>query len=163
MRDPFQLCQTLLTQVTTRMTAYGSTLPTVQYVAPGQTVAYDGEQVTTNVLRVFAGRPGAEDPVEYSSGFIYMSVEMMVVIVRETPMLEDGVGGAAVIPNPTAIQANAQLMLQDAQNLVQSLIDIVEQKALGNYGMPVTIGPVTTVGPEGGVVAVTGTLTMPLL
>lgn len=162
MRDPYALCQNLLTQVVEQMTSLGSTLPTTQYVAPGQTVAYDGEQVTANILRVFAGHPGAEDAVEYA-GFVYTSIEMMVVIVRDSPTLQDVLGGDPAAPSAAALQANAQLMAADVQNLTQALVNIRDSNVLGTGGMPVHIGPVMTVGPEGGVVAVTGQFAMPLL
>lgn len=162
MRDPYQLASDLLTNVVSGMTALGSTLPTVQYVAPGAVVAYDGEQITTNILRLYAGSPGAESAFEYGQ-FITMTAELQVVIVRYTPALQDAIGGAPVAPSAADMQASAQQMLQDVQNLTQTLVNIISTNALGTRGMPTKVGPVTTEGPEGEVVATVGRLEVPLL
>jgi hypothetical protein len=146
------------------MTTMGATLPTVRYVAPGQVVAFDGEQVTTNLLRVVAGRPGADDAEQSSAGFTIMYAEILFVIVRDTPTIQDGNMGNVLPPSPVALNTNAQLMMQDAAFLTQAMIDMVTiDKVFRNHGFPVNIGPVTTVGPEGGVTAVSGELALPLM
>jgi len=160
MRDAYQAAADLLDFVVQDMTAQGITLPTTQYVAPGSVIAYDGPQVTTNIVTISAGQPGTQDP--YQQTFVYFSVTLQVVIVRDTPTLTE-VAGRAKIPSPTAIQASAQEMLNDVTALAQTLVNCKERGILTPPGVPATVGPIATEGPEGGVVATVGLFMMPLL
>jgi hypothetical protein len=160
-RDTYQLCSDLLTNTVNQMKLLGAELPSLQYVAPGLTVAYDGDQVTANVLRVFAGSPGAEDATS-PQHFAFMSVEMAIVIVRTVPALQDGIAGEAIIPTPDELDDAAQLVLSDVTYLGQAFMNIQDQNLLGTRGMPVSYY-VQPDGPEGGVAGTVGHWTMPLL
>lgn len=160
MRDAYQAAEDLLTFVVQDMTAQGVTLPTVQYVAPGSNIAYDGPQVTTNIVRIFAGNPGSQDPFEQT--FVFFSVELQVVIVRNTPTLEE-IGGRVKVPSTTQLKTSAQEMLADVTALTQTLINCKQRNILCSAAMPAIVGPIATEGPEGGVVATVGLFTMPLL
>jgi hypothetical protein len=135
---------------------YKVALPETRYVSPGQSVAYDDEQVTVNLLRIFGGQPGAEAEVQ-NAETTTRGVELQVTVVRNAPTVPDGVEGPT-IPSVRDLQKSAQANMRDVATLRAVLEDIRRQYTLVDRGVPFGITPVVTIGPQGGVVAASGTI-----
>jgi hypothetical protein len=109
-RDLMALCTSLLSEVEGRWAdAGGQPLPLVSYVAAGALVAYDSAQVTVNVARIFAGRPGQEFPVTSPFEVTVLTVDLQVMVLRDAPLPDDS--GAP--PSAALLNASATLAMAD--------------------------------------------------
>lgn len=155
MRDLGQMAELLLAVVVKGYNEAGVPLPDVQYVAPGAIAAYDGEQLTVNVARILPGRPGATDPYEYAT-FAQFMVQLNAVVVRNCPSFDES-GNA---PSPTDLQDAAETNLLDVTTMTGVLLAAQQNALLVDRGIPWTYD-VSTYGPEGDVMAVVGSVTVP--
>lgn len=151
MRDPYDLCAKLLDLVVEGFKTRDVDLPETRYVAAGGHVAYDGEQVTVNVLRLFSGQPGAERPVQMAPLSV-RSLEMLAAVVRDAPVLDEN--GSA--PPVEHLQASARENLLDLVTMRDVMEEIRRDNLMVDGGnTPFIVGPCMPQGPQGGIVAVT--------
>jgi hypothetical protein len=152
------LLEELLATVVAGFATADVALPSLQYVAPAFSVAYDTEQVTTNLLRIFPGRPGAETGFEYPMEQVF-TAEIQATIVRRAAV----VGAAGNAPNAAALGADATTFCTDIDTLTATLLNAVNSKALAAPGVPVVFLGVTPYGPQGGLMASLGKLQVQLV
>jgi hypothetical protein len=152
------LLTTLLDLVQTGFNDAGVELPSVAYVAPGSIAAYDGEQITVNLGRIFPGRPGAEQSYQHVREEL-VTAELLVAIVRNSPVPDD----QGNPPSATTLARAGLSCILDATTLRSVLTAIRDSYSLVGVGIPVFVGPVATEGPMGGVHAVTGRVQVQLV
>jgi hypothetical protein len=130
-------------------------LPVRRYTWWG-TLDFDCEAFIVHGMRIFQGRPGAETP-EPVREYATWAFEMGVSITRCLPK-------ATSAPRPAAADYNTagQTGLGDAGTLLRGAVDAREYGHLLTGCDLVTIGPVVPVGPSGGVMATTLTITVGL-
>lgn len=153
MRDLYPSLEALLRLVQEGFAALGVDLPARQYVAPGAIAAYDDEQLTVNLGRVYLGRPGAEDPLIRLNVF---SADLSVTILRKSAMM--GARGSAPLPEDE--QAVAQVQMKDMQTLAEVLGTVRTGYTYTDLGTPFAINPVLPYGPEGGLVGSVGSISI---
>lgn len=146
--DVYGLASRLLDLV---VDGYGSrdvALPDVKYVSPGALPAYDGAQITVNIRGLTDGRAGGGLPASVDPYTTLQYVDLAVAVVRDVP--SDPNTGGFFRELTKATKAH----LDDINTLRAVLVDIREQQLLVDNSTPMLISPMTTEGPEGGVVAV---------
>lgn len=132
-----------------QLTALEVAVPETRYVSPGSIPAWDGEQLTVNILRVEQGQPGVPQ-----GGTMFRAVFFAtfgISIIREVPALYgDGQPGVAMIPNPADLQVAGSASFDDAAALILAATAIHESYVYGDPQEGFEIGPVTSLGPQGG-------------
>lgn len=137
-------------------------LPERRYVSDGLP-AWDGEQVTVQVTRLFAVDENGGDGGGFPVGpFVRRGAEMVIQIIRAAPVMSDGsedlVGEA---PPPADIAASAQRKLADSQMIDQALITGYKDGTLPGCNGLFMVGWMSD-GPEGGLVGGSVTVRMML-
>ena len=145
----------VLDVVAAGLTDAGVDVPERRYVAPGPLPAWDCEQLTVALVRpAVPGTPGREVARSRPCGGPRF-VEVRVELVRCAPV-GDGEEPATV----EELTACAQGLSADVEALRKALDDPVA--LVGRPGPTTLVGPVTTTGPEGGLVAVGALVQVPL-
>lgn len=156
--DLFGLGKRLLGLVVAELTDAGIKLPSTQYFAPGQSVAYDGEQVTVSVLNIRPGQVTTQSPYE-PPGFMQQASGLAIAIVRNTPVGSDD----GTPPPVEAMEAAAQVNAKDVAALFDALVAIRDAGTWVDQATPWAITEVRTEGPQGGVVAAVGMIAVQLV
>lgn len=158
MIDAYDLASQLLQLIKDGFDAAAVVLPETAYVSPGSTVAFDGPQITINLTRIGYGTPGADEGFVPPYADVYYA-ELQVVIVRDTPGLDDG-GNP---PSVSSLLASAKENMADVVTLSDVLREIrsaCKPGGDGLYDSPWMFFATTAVpvGPEGGVAAAVATV-----
>ena len=129
------------------------TLPQAQFVAPGSDVSWDSESLTVWLQDIGQGQPGAQ----FSGTYMPASVTNLyatfnVQILRAVAGLSGGGGIDQMMPEPEALMASALVTLNDAEQLLKAAVAIHANYSFTGPGEGYVIGPITPVGPEGGLV-----------
>lgn len=119
-------------------------LPDRQFVANGP-IAFDCEQLTAEVVRLYSGTPGAENTP--TKCVMLNCAELRVWLLRCVPATEEG----APIPTAAALDASATAILTDLWELTQALARAGKADALAPVGLIVTgAAPIQPQGKIGG-------------
>lgn len=164
--DLWSVPNALLAAVVAAFQANGVPLPERQYVTAGDaaTVAWDCAQLVVCLADIGWGR--SMDATQLSPTFgKASSVNAMrhatyaIELIRPAPVISD----AGQLPSVADMAAAGQALLVDAGLLSQTLVNFV---AFGNPAIPlgcnVQAGAVQPIGPEGGLVGLSGALVMTL-
>lgn len=131
----------------------GVSLPERQHFAPGQIPAMDGEQLVGNLVGVMQGQPGGGFGGTFPAGGApaTFSATYSVALLREIPVVQ-GDGGMLdyVIPASADINTAGVGSLEDAEALLKACQAIHRQYLVTGRGMGFEVGPLQTIGPEGG-------------
>jgi hypothetical protein len=143
----------LLAAFIKQLEAHGVTLPERQYIAPGTIPVWDGEQLVINLQDVQRGQPGA--PVAQTTLPVptVLAAQFSIQLVRVVPALTDG-GLEMAIPEASTIGQSGVQAIGDADALMEAAIAVQEAHTATEAGMGFAIGPLMTLGPEGGCAAV---------
>lgn len=147
MRDPAAAAQDLLDRVVAYFDEVGVELPPVQYVAPGATVAFDGPQVTVNIVRIERGQPGGA-----TDQFVQLKLwfaEFQVIIIRATPTIQENGDPPSVVDLNLSSKEN----ITDLRTLAEAIDAILASYEWQPRGSAIEAGPATPLGPDGGIVA----------
>lgn len=153
MMDLYVMATELLAIVSGQLNGFGITLPAIQYVAPGPMPAWDGEQITCHLVRSYEGSPISEANFQMA-GYAEHAAEFSICIVRATPVMTD----LGIAPTPAQVRASVIANMTDVAGLIRALETIKNKGLWVDHATPFSIGPVLTQGPEGGLVAVVGSL-----
>jgi hypothetical protein len=142
--------QGLLNSFATELAALGIDVPPAQYVASG-IVAWDGESLTVYLGTIDQGQPGAPIGTSFQVGAAtILSATFYVQILRETPALNGEGFAADMTPSPDVLGEAGLMAVGDAGALIQAAIAIHTKYLATGPGEGFKIGPVTPLGPEGG-------------
>lgn len=171
MAEPYEMAGDLLDRVVDFFTEHAVPLPTVRYVAPGNstTVAFDGDKdggvrecVMVAVDYISPGQPGADQnmrPPTFGGWAPTSYAEFAVLILRRAAVQDDN----GVAPTPETIQKDAQTNLADLRTLHAGLGHIRDSSLNGDGWAPrgsnVAVGRTQTVGPMGAAMAAVGLIT----
>lgn len=137
----------LLTLFMEGLVTLGIELPCKQCVAPGSIPAWDGEQLTVNLVRIEQGQPGMPSAgTEYHPVF---AAAFGISLVREVCALHDAASAGSMVPTQDAIQADGVAAFQDAAALIRIATQIRESYTFTSPGEGFNVGPCTALGPAG--------------
>ncbi|MCK9901287.1 hypothetical protein [Glutamicibacter sp. V16R2B1] len=168
MAEPYAMAVDLMDRVVAFFGEQDAALPSVRYVAPGDSgaLAFDEdpsggvrEAVMVNVDYISPGQPG--DDQQNAPRNLWQPqrfAQFAVTILRRAATQDD----SGVAPTPAQIQVDGQTNLRDLDVLHRALEHIRNGSAgAGGWaprGSTVTVGRTQTVGPQGAAVAVVGVL-----
>jgi hypothetical protein len=146
--------EALLGDFVEQFAALGVDPPVAQYVASGL-VPWDGESLTVSLGDVNQGQPGAPYAGTYVTGVeTTLAVALGVQVLREVPVISGDGYGQMMVPGAAQLNAAGLQTFSDAQALLQAAVNIhVAYEATGP-GEGFAIGPLITLGPDGGLAGV---------
>lgn len=153
--DLYGLASRLLGLVVDGFDSRGVSLPPLRYVAGGRLPAYDSAQVTVNIPTLSDGSAGGGVPPADNLWDTRQFAEATIAIVRDFPT-EVPTPGPTMRGHDAAVRTN----LSDVAVLYAVLVDIRAQQLLADDSTSFAIPSVITEGPEGGVVAAVGTVSI---
>lgn len=157
---PYAMAVDLLTRVSAYFDLAGVDAPKSRYVAPGDsgTIAYDGPAVMVNVDQLYQGQPGQDRSQQVVYPQLMYAARFSVTIVRAAATVDDQ-GNS---PSAEAIQADAAANVADLWAIQLALADVKNQSQRPggwvDIGVPVVLGAVLPVGPQGAAVAAVGSI-----
>ena len=148
--------QVLLDAFIAELTALGVDLPTdsatglpVTYVAPGigSLFAWDQPCLALSLDAIQQGTPGKADQSNVNAWALTFSATFSLVLLRDVATLNDG----TVIPDASALTADAARLLPDASALLQAAVQVkLHPPDWDRTQEPLVIHQVLPVGPDGG-------------
>lgn len=151
LRDLGGAAQQLLSLFAEQLEGLSVDLPDVRIVAPGSTLAWDGEMLAVIMSRLEQGQPGAPMPGTQYRATYY--VTFSVFLVRSTPALfGDGQPGPAMVPSEEDTTAAGIQFFDDVAALALAATAIHEEFLFTDPGEGFEMSAVTPVGPQGGLV-----------
>ncbi len=146
-----------------RFTDAGVTLPERRFIAPGQPegIAWDQEQMVLTMSGIGQGAAPSQGSKALSAGAMIsaMALRHVVFAVQLVRCSPEATGGGKRPPAPEVLTAAALDLMRDAGLVSQALIEVCSQLA-GSLppGTRCEAGAVNTLGPDGGMVAVQGSI-----
>ncbi len=137
----------------------GILIPKVTYLAPGNEIVWDCEQFTMHMTRVFSNYPGADSPVPMPHAILMSSVEFFATMVRCIPTPKEN----GEPPDSADVAIAAQGLMNDARAIRRAFELIAQQHLVVPRNVPVSVGPVTSIGPSGGYAGVSGSFTFQIV
>lgn len=147
-----QAATSILTAFASELGALGVKVPGTQYVSAGVTVlaAWDTEQLVVNLQEVTQGQPGQPGGGTIHPQALAFFAQFAVLLIRPVSILT-GVGSQIVMtPAAASLNADGVMAIEDASAMTQAAINIYANQILEPIGMGFEIGPVNTIGPDGG-------------
>ncbi|MDE1904833.1 MAG: hypothetical protein KGH75_00090 [Rhodospirillales bacterium] len=123
--------------------------PTRVGFVPGALLAYDDDQLTVNWLTVPLGMPGHDVTESVTPFNVLLYYTFSITLVRKVHVVT-GAGTQGGIPTTAQLDADAVAVSTDAALLLAAVQTIRSESLLVTYGTPFAYGPLTSVGPEGG-------------
>jgi hypothetical protein len=145
-----ETAQTVLSAFKAQLEAQGVELPERQYVAPGQGIPWDGEQLVVTLMSVGQGQPGAPFSGTYRPGAELLMAQFAVAIVRTVPSLSGESFAGPMTPSAEELGTAGLAAMDDAQALIKAAIALHAAESVTGLGMGFEIGDCAPVGPEGG-------------
>lgn len=125
-------------------------LPARQYVAPGQAIPWDGEQLGVNLQSIDQGQPGIAFTGTYVPQATNLFATFAVWIVRVIPALSGEGTLEEMVPDAAELDQAGQAAMSDAAALVHAALALHTNYMLTGPGEGFEIGACSPVGPEGG-------------
>lgn len=149
-----EAAKALLTAFETELVALGVTLPERRYVAPGQIAVWDGEQLALNLSEIVRGQPGALVETTTPPVPTVLAAHFSLQLVRAVPALSNEGPMGAMVPEEGDLNTSGLQSVADADALSLAAINIQQAHTTDEAGMGFSIGPLSTLGPDGGMAAV---------
>jgi hypothetical protein len=148
-----EAAQTLLSAFVKQLEAQSVELPERKYVAPGQIAVWDDEQLALNLQDILRGQPGAV--FEQSTGPVptVLHAVFSLQLVRLVPALNNEGPLATMVPGEEELGASGEKTIADADALFEAAIAIQQNYTVTEPDMGFAVGPISTLGPEGGLAA----------
>jgi hypothetical protein len=160
----------ILAAFVAQLEAQGVELPERQYRAPGSQIVWDGEQLTVRLLGLHQGQPGAEIGFGMHPAAVNVNAQFAADLVRAVPGSTLGLDGSLdeLLPSAEQIDPEGAVLLADASALLKAAtaISLADYDSTGTaYGVvfpgeSMVVGPLQTVGPEGGMAATRLTISL---
>jgi hypothetical protein len=127
---------------------YGIEIPDIVGVMPGGLIAYDGPQLTVNLVTITLGLPGAARTTTDHPTKTQQFYEWNLMLLRDTPVI--GNDGTASTPDPVDLAASAVQLFNDASAMWATMVTINANYLMSTAGVPFGYGPLHALGPDGG-------------
>lgn len=148
-RDLGGAAQKLLDLFVEQLPKFEIEVPETRFVAPGSTIAWDGECLAITLGRIEQGQPGAPQPGSMFRPTFYVTFN--VALVRSVPgLFGDGQPGPAMIPSTEDQAAAGVSFFGDAAALALAAAAIHEAYTFSDPQEGFEIVGVTPIGPQGG-------------
>lgn len=157
--DLYQVAQNLLDAVGQHMEEQGIILPEIQYVAPGNEVAYDCELLTVHLVRILSNYQGTDTTFPSPYALLVNSAEFNVTMARCVPVLDE----QGNLPPMSELSDSAGGLMRDARAMRRAMEQVVQFCDVAPRNVPQTVGAVQTVGPQGGMAGIFGMYTVQLI
>jgi hypothetical protein len=143
----------LLGLVSASLTEAGVSVPARSYIAPGGSVAADGEQLVVVLSKIEEGQPGMPGGGYNVSPMTFNSLTLAVSLLRPVPTIKNGTAGKVSIPSASQLNAAGTLMMTDSIALWNAARSIKANPSLLGLApnQPFVLGPLTPYGPDGGI------------
>lgn len=142
--DPTAIADDLIAAVEADYASAGVTLPTRRIVIAGTSAAWDCEQLTVNLQRLYVGLPGQEAGSAVPWQRSVMSMQLLVQLVRKAQgTLANAPRGR--LPSSSKLEADAAAYFRDARLLAGALHAWQKSKPNGS----VKAGPVVPTEQQG--------------
>ncbi|HWF25174.1 MAG TPA: hypothetical protein VG275_06995 [Solirubrobacteraceae bacterium] len=128
----------------------GVSLPSRQYVTPGSMVPWDGEQLTVSLMGIDQGRPGGTVTTSIVPQATIFYASFSVNLIRAIPTINTEGFSAGETPTAEDLGASGGQLLDDAAQLVLAASAFHQAYLLSDPGVDFVVGPLSPVGPEGG-------------
>lgn len=129
----------------------GISLPERQYFAPGQIVAMDGEQLVGWFVGVAQGGAGIQLPQSQHPAAVRFAAQFAIILLRQIPIVQAEPGPLEyAIPTANDINDAGLSFVADGEALLRACQAIHREYLITYPGMDFEVGPLQTVGPEGG-------------
>jgi hypothetical protein len=146
-----EVASTLLAAFSEQLTQQDIKVPDRAYVAPGNIIPWDGEQLVVVLQSIGQGSPGKPNPGTYVPGSEILMATFAVALVREIPVLSGEGFVSTMIPEAVELGEAGVAGVEDASALMTAAIDVHKIHAVTEGGlMGFAIGPCLPLGPEGG-------------
>lgn len=158
----YDIARAVLQQIVQAYLEAEQDLPERQFVAPGALPAWDCPQLTVTVQALTRGVPGSQDQRPLSSCPPMRYARLHLELVRSTVVQRSN-----AVPAADKLEAAAKEVLRDLNLVEHALADgravIAGRGEAGRgLGIPVYIGNVTPLGPEGKLVGVQADIDVPV-
>jgi hypothetical protein len=157
--DLGEFAQTLLDGLSNQLVEQGISLPEVVYLAPGYEIPFDCEQLTVHLTRIISNYSGTDTPFPQPHATLMQSAEFFATMVRCVPVVQDD----GSMPNPAELTTAARLLMGDARAIKRGFEKLAQKHIVVPRNVPVTVGPLNTIGPSGGFAAVTCSFTVQIV
>lgn len=141
------VAQKALTAFSDVLGELGVEVPERRYVACGNLVPWDGEQLVVVLMEHRQGQPGRPFAESFIPGTENFTAQFAVAIVREVVALGEG---PETIPSMDDLNAAGISAMNDAQALLKAGVKVHASQVLTGLGLGFALGPCAPVGPEGG-------------
>lgn len=153
----------LLTAFVGQLQTQGVDLPDRRYVAPGQLIPWDDEQLTVNIQRLIQGQPG----VSFQGSFqppaaATFSAQFAVSLCRRIPVIEQEAPFPMEVPTNDTLDVAGMETMTDCAALLIAAQAIHQAHTLTGPGEGFAIDECAPLGPEGGIAASRLLLTLSL-
>jgi hypothetical protein len=152
-------CEAILGEFVTALEAAGIDLSCRKYVNPGNLVAWDEQQLTIAVARIYMGEPGMPVGSSLIAGQFHQSVSFGLLYLFPVP----GLTGNGAFPATADLDAAGKTTAEVASIFWEVAVNLRVTDKLSPGGGSVVIGPLSTMGPEGGLAGIALQLDMSLL
>lgn len=157
--DPYATAQVLLDKFVERWP--GRRLPKTRYVAEGESVAWDGEQVTVSVGLTRPGLPGQPTSRALPPRAFPVSTDFAIQVVRKRGAgLTHSGGRQTVLPTAAEDAAAGAKAGSDLAAMLATLLLLRENADVVSHATKIAIGSARPVGPLGDLVGTEGNLTI---
>jgi hypothetical protein len=129
-------------------------IPERRYVASTPIPVWDGEQLTVSLSGMSQGQPGAGFGGTFHPSALNQFAQFAVQIVRKVSVLQADGPFRSTIPTGDEINADGLVTMGDAAALWTAAARLHFTYAEGMPGTGFEVGPLQTVGPEGGLAGV---------
>lgn len=133
-----------------QLTVQAVSLPERQYVTPGSMVPWDGEQLTVSLMGIDQGHPGAGQAASVIPETATFYASFSVNLIRKVPIINTEGFAAGEVPTAEDLDASGQGLVGDAAALILAGSQVHLARVLVGPGEEMVIGPLSPVGPEGG-------------
>lgn len=147
--DLYGTAAKLLSLFESELTGLGISLPDRRYVSPGQIPAWDGEQLTVNLIGVAQGQPGMPLATSFSPTAAHYHAQYGLSLLRAVPVIESEGPLMLQVPDGEQITEASSEILGDAAALVKAG-QRIHQSYLATSAGEGFMFELQTVGPEGG-------------
>ena len=149
-----EVAATLLEGFIAQLKAQSIEVPERTYVAPGNLIPFDGEQLVVSLQDVGQGQPGSPFAGSYVPGAEILMAQFAIALVREVPALTGEGFVNQMVPEAEELGVAGVAAVEDVSALVFSAIAIHKAHLVTEGGLQgFEVGPCSTIGPEGGLAA----------
>lgn len=134
-----------------QLEAQGIELPDRQYFSPGQIPAWDGEQLVGNLIGLAQGGAGMNMAQTMHPAAVRYAASFSIALLRAIPIVQAEPGPFEyAVPTDEAINGAGLQFAADFEAMLKACQAIHAQYLIAYPGMDFEVGPVQTVGPDGG-------------